>query len=124
MNEIELKGQTMSEEKQIEEMVEELAKSFYEAITHLLALPTCRVLAADVIKLGYRKQSEGEWIKQTKKTTASVKGNEVEYHVNFCSECGYEIGSISYHHKFCQNCGARMKNAGWRDDVEAEMKGV
>ena len=44
----------MSEEKQIEE----LANSFYEAITHLLSLPTCRVLAKDVIGLGYRKQSE------------------------------------------------------------------
>ena len=82
----------------------------------------CEMPRADVVpRVEVR---HGEWIKQTKKTTSSVKGNEVEYHVNFCSECGYEIGSISYHHKFCQNCGARMKNAGWRDDVEAEMKGV
>ena len=40
----------------IEEQIDELANSLYEYIQHLLSLPTCRVIAEDVIRLGYRKQ--------------------------------------------------------------------
>ena len=89
----------MNEEKQIEE----LANSFYEAITHLLSLPTCRVLAKDVIGLGYRKQSEGEWVPHI----------EIGAMNNFweCSVCHWKTVSFTEmrHSKFCPNCGAKMK---------------
>ena len=53
-------------------------------------------------------QSEGEWIERTK-TTTNAKGMEARYTINFCSKCGYEIGTIRYQHKYCPNCGAKMK---------------
>ena len=94
----------MNEEKQIEE----LANSFYEAITHLLSLPTCRVLAKDVIGLGYRKQSEGEW--------EIVKGSNGK-EIMVCTNCRH---SQDLHSTFtyCPNCGARMHGAKMKGGAE------
>ena len=108
----------MSREKQIEEMADKLCTTSYfctaedwdscdikdsDEYCH-----RCRKVAERLYNAGYRKQSEGEWVERTK-TTTNAKGMEARYTINFCSECGYEIGTIRYQHKFCPNCGAKMK---------------
>lgn len=66
------------------------------------------MFAKALYNAGYRKQSDGEWIEQIK-TTTNAKGMTANYTINFCSNCGYEIGTIRYRHKYCPNCGAKMK---------------
>lgn len=100
----------MSREKQIEEMAKELqidCEQREERDCFAISCSKCR--AEYLYNAGYRKQGEGEWVERTK-TTTNAKGMEARYTINFCSECGYEIGTIRYQHKFCPKCGAKMKN--------------
>ena len=64
-------------------------------------------MANHIIRCGYSKQSEGEWLVSEFPLTASKKVK--------CSECGYiehrgPAWNISWGmHKYCPNCGAKMK---------------
>lgn len=53
-------------------------------------------------KLGYRRQNEGEWIKQVKVRT---RGVPVLYYYQ-CSLCGVYLAQEA---NFCPHCGAKMK---------------
>ena len=106
----------MDREKQIEEMCEIIASMICEAYNPLCdenKPHTCSRCYANSTKIGdfaemlynagYRKQSEGEWIK-------SKSGLYV------CSECDKtcpydaQADDISYWEcKYCPNCGAKMK---------------
>ena len=57
-------------------------------------------------KMGYRKQSDGEWIDRDC-ITESKRGRTIHYATHQCSICGKWNGR----HKtnFCPNCGAKMK---------------
>ena len=85
-------------EKQIEEMAEYI---FGNAITHDTQFKEdCRSIARDLYNAGYRKQSEGEWIKRIWIIFDSEK-------VGFCcSKCNTTWDTPT---KFCPNCGAKMK---------------
>lgn len=52
--------------------------------------------ARDLYNAGYRKQSDGEWIKKYDKAPRYV-----------CSVCNHLFNNKEY--KFCPNCGAKMK---------------
>lgn len=101
-NEQRLEEQTMSKEKQIEEMAEYI---FGNAITHDTQFKEdCRSIARDLYNAGYRKQSEGEWI-----VSGSDKDRRAE-----CSNCHHEYAVqkvMLQLHKFpiCPLCGAKMK---------------
>mgnify|MGYP003308651580 CR=1 FL=1 len=63
----------------------------------------------DILK-GYRKQSEGEWVKHT---------DEYDCEYATCSCCGEDYydsteDTIDMFYNFCPNCGSKMK--GDRDD--------
>lgn len=105
----------MSEEKQIiNEMALAICKS--RGVAEVDDCSKCgrhteclyQEIALGLYKADYRRQSEGEWIEQIK-TTTNAKGMTAYYTINFCSNCGYEIGTIRYRHKYCPNCGAKMK---------------
>ena len=90
----------MSKEKQIEEMIEYLNNTinvernsyFGKGCMRLPLIEADKIL--DILK-GYRKQSEGEWIKDNNKRT--------------CSLCGYLYYSNNDNFNYCPNCGAKMK---------------
>ena len=91
----------MSKEKQIEEMAEYISGN---AITHDTQFKEdCRSIARDLYSAGYRKQSEGEWIKKD--------GFLV------CSECDATkpiafstVLKITYYKcDYCNRCGAKMR---------------
>lgn len=54
-------------------------------------------------KQGYRKQSEGEWIKQVK---VARKSNNNPLYYYQCSLCGVYLVKQA---NFCPHCGAKMK---------------
>ena len=95
----------MSREKQIEEIAKVLLTDcegacteceYYERFDGSLCIPMR--LANELYKQGYRKQSEGEWIKDQESKF------EHRYH---CSVCNfYLIGEPTKH---CEDCGAKMK---------------
>lgn len=61
------------------------------------------LIAEHLYNAGYRKQSEGEWIRRYSKHTDHL-GTFMKYDGDFCSVCG-ELG----HGNYCSNCGARMR---------------
>ena len=80
--------------KQIEER-QELLNIFAPSS---LCFEEASILTDNIIDAGYRKQSEGEWIKDEESKF------EHRYH---CSVCNfYLIGEPT---KFCEDCGASMK---------------
>ena len=94
-------------EKKIEEMIHEMAhclcgqKNCVECPSDYRCefITECSIL----IKKGYRRQTEGEWI----------KSEDWEYDFN-CSVCGNTAHKGNYGNyddlsKFCPNCGAHMK---------------
>lgn len=86
----------MSKEKQIEEM----AKAAYPGLDHQTVFSSI-VYAQPLVNLynaDYRKQSEGEWIKDN---TSKFKNR---YN---CSVCDYRFFGIPT--PYCPKCGARMK---------------
>lgn len=102
-----------NQEKQIEEMIETLKKCscvytdceqecsqcsneelYDEALNHI---------ARTFYEAGYRKQSEGEWIKDSLVDDTAI-----------CSLCGYtdcrfDYDQAKFGSKYCPNCGAKMK---------------
>lgn len=89
-------------EKQIEEMAIDIckARNAYNGIS----CEKCRIgclyweIAEAVYNAGYRKQSEGEWIKDKESKF------EHRYH---CSVCGFYL--IGMPTKHCEECGSKMK---------------
>ena len=82
----------MSKEKQIEEM----AKDIWLKSDVLLG--EAEIIAKTIYPLGYRKQSEGEWMKDEQSIF------EHRYH---CSVCNFYLIGVPTNH--CPNCGAKMK---------------
>jgi hypothetical protein len=88
----------MSKEKQIEELAEILRK-VCDATPNgkCMSKLCCACRAETVIEAGYRKQEEGEWMKE--------RMSKFEHRYN-CSNCNYRrFGKPTPH---CPNCGARM----------------
>ncbi len=91
-----------SKEKQIEEMARNICGAIEEGRRCVMCElnRNCNGYeSANVLyKAGYRKQSEGEWIKPTM------------YSEHICSYCGKSpkifFGLLS---PYCPNCGAKMK---------------
>ena len=87
----------------MKEQIEELAKKLraYCYDIELKDNDDCRRLADFIIDtLGYRKQSEGEWVFNRGRTYG-----EAAYFCSLCSEGTSEYGTD----KFCPDCGAHMK---------------
>lgn len=84
----------MSKEKQIEEIRKDIFAAF---CGYAKWEEDWKSLAEAVYNAGYRKQSEGEWIKDEQSKF------EHRYH---CSVCNfYLIGAPTKH---CEDCGAKM----------------
>lgn len=92
----------MSREKQIEEMAETLAE-----MCDLDLLADCdekdcsKCMATALYNIGYRKQSEGEWVIKWRSTFPQYEPSEYQ-----CSVCGL-VRTVK--HKYCPNCGSKMK---------------
>ena len=95
----------MSREKQIEEMAKILSEDC-GSCENCKALGstddgidcTAYYYARQLYNAGYRKQSEGEWIKSDETT-------EQYGYLYMCSYCG----GLSFLGKYCPRCGAKMK---------------
>lgn len=91
----------MSKEKQIEEMAKVL-----EQRCNRDCIPDCsECLAQTVYNAGYRKQSEGEWIKHP--ASYECTACKEEFFVEGYAEDYDPITDWDLH--FCPNCGAKMK---------------
>jgi rubrerythrin len=92
----------MSKEKMIEEMASSLNEATFGVNVQTLAdhlyPETINRVAEYLYNVGYRKQSEGEWL---------TKGGFFMEHV--CSVCGYSVDYLYQRTPFCPECGARMK---------------
>ena len=111
----------MSKEKQIEEMAhiisETQAKDMCKQIEHCgkgcphyeLYYEVCKdgFCAEALYNAGYRKQSEGEWVK-TQFVARSGFYTIKEFPCNQCGE-KFEVAKGNEHMHFCPNCGAKMK---------------
>ena len=103
----------MSREKQIEEMANDIDDACgNRGCPKDRDCSKCR--AEWLYELGYRKQSEGEWIKQKPDPEAMrifhEKGlgngmslNSIYWTCSVCDNWGIP------HHKYCSSCGAKMK---------------
>lgn len=100
----------MSKEKQIEEMAHLVCEMAYKPNScqecagrkgGCFTLPKMKILHDH----GYRKQSEGEWIKLVK---IRSKEGEPVLHSYKCSLCGVYLAKQA---NYCPNCGAKMTSA-------------
>lgn len=91
----------MSDKKQIDEMAKIIASSCYksclECNSEAIDGAACiEVRSAEALyNAGYRKQSEGRWIKHRNEKT--------------CSQCKFVYYSNNDDWNFCPNCCAKMK---------------
>ena len=95
----------MSKEKQmIEEMAKTLCGEKEKRCENCDSYRSCEfwIEASILHNTGYRKQSEGEWIKQVK---VRKEGKPLLYYYQ-CSLCGVYLAEQA---NFCPNCGAKMK---------------
>lgn len=83
----------MSKEKQIEELTNELVFTSNYG--------TYNAIANYLVNEGYRKQSEGEWIK------LRYGKADLVTHMK-CSNCE-RVETLNYQYKYCPHCGASMK---------------
>ena len=92
----------MSKEKQIEEMAKVSCSTCLAGGEYCDYEPKpCEAAIKDAEALyneGYRKQSEGEW----------VKSDETTEHYGYLYMCSY-CGGLNFIGKYCPNCGAKMK---------------
>lgn len=88
----------MDENKQIDGMARLMCK-YYADDPNCCRCPDCWVRdeAKVLYEAGYRKQSEGEWIKYP-------HGSGI-----YCSLCKHKRRYRDIHDAFCPNCGAKMK---------------
>ena len=94
----------MSRDKQIEEIAKDLCNS---TMCDLETFNNCRMpqgncsrcqrVAKDLYNAGYRKQSEGEWIRYP-------HGSGI-----YCSICKHKRRYRDINDAYCPNCGAKMK---------------
>ncbi len=97
----------MSREKQIVEQLTKDIKFYKGAIPNPKEDPDHQ-LARLLVKDGYRKQSEGEWIVDYNTSkTPSARGRIMYYETYTCSKCGKSNGRKKSN--YCPNCGAKMK---------------
>ena len=96
----------MSKEKQIEEMAECCPYFWNGACTVDAAKPTdcdlmCEMFGfmTNLVNAGYRKQSEGEWVKYPHNSGI------------YCSLCKHKRRYRDIRDAYCPNCGAKMKGA-------------
>lgn len=98
---------TETEKKEIEEMARDLQDCIdydeWAAREYGETYVDYDSTALNMVKLGYRKQSEGEWVRRYSDNTDHL-GKFKKYDGDFCSICGV-LGSGNY----CPNCGAKMK---------------
>ena len=110
----------MSREKQIEEMAKELTayeKKLCERLPKDKCLLTSAVhaqvscdyckIAEFLVNAGYRKQSEGEWMKPQFFARSGFYTKK-EFPCNQCGET-FEVVKGSKLMHYCPNCGAKMK---------------
>ena len=97
--------EVMDREQQIKEMKKELCDVWivdWEGNPHNLGEKLwdddLENIAIELYNLGYRKQSEGEWV---------TKGDYLK--ILKCSACGCTADSIYAKTPYCPNCGAKMK---------------
>ena len=94
----------MSEEKQIEEMENDIVGICPDLVESGCGQINCVThLTLSLYKAGYRKQSEGEWVKVLNHKECSRCGYNAPYKK---SRAGYHLRDLS---NFCPNCGAKMK---------------
>ena len=80
----------MSKEKQIKEMAKTIEQSGM-----LDSYSRCEIVADELYTAGYRKQSEGHWIRWGQDSSK-------------CSLCDKENTNCGWNY-YCPYCGARMK---------------
>jgi formamidopyrimidine-DNA glycosylase len=105
----------MSKEKQIEEMItdiSEMQNGGWEFVgdSEYTTDVSNEALAEHLYNAGYRKQSEGEWVKtQFVARTGFYTIKEFP-----CNQCGekFEVAKGNGLMHFCPNCGAKMKGGG------------
>lgn len=87
----------MSKQKQIEEMAKAIlrANDNYDTTCR----EDCMTIADMIYEAGYRKQSEGEWVKAYRRGLTVNDG--------YVSTCCDMWNNRKSH--FCPNCGAKMK---------------
>ena len=94
-------GQTMSKEKQIEEMAKLACTVFYGSCFHcpFNFYPPCppKASAERLYNADYRKQIKVHWIRKT---------DAVNFTHYICSECGHKEDINGK--KYCSECGAKM----------------
>ena len=88
----------MSKEKQIEEMAHIVSNAIITWVYEAPPTSNPHFVAAAIYDAGYRKQSDGEWIKDNT--------SKFEHRYN-CSVCNYRFFGIPT--PYCPNCGAKMK---------------
>ena len=97
----------MVEQKQIEEMARMMCIPAWhkEGCERCSFRGACsRMLSAEKIyNAGYRKQSEGEWVKVMNHRECSKCGYNAPYKK---IKAGYHLLDLT---NFCQNCGAKMR---------------
>jgi ribosomal protein S27AE len=96
----------MSKEKQIEEMARILHpdRCFDGGISSCRKMEDCDICkATKLYNAGYRKQSEGEWVRVMNHKECSKCGYNAPYKK---IKAGYHLQDLA---KFCPNCGAKMK---------------
>ncbi len=85
----------MSEEMQIEEITKVLdsnCEGIPDAVCQENSCSSCK--ARQIIGIGYRKQSKGEWVKN-------------DHGDNICSCCRLPA---NYKSRYCPDCGAKLKD--------------
>ena len=99
----------MTKEKQIEGMANDLRKSehWYFDDTDCDFELDRKKTAENLYNAGYRKQSEGEWIKtETNYTCSTCNFNVISWSGEYDGfECERSICLM----KYCPNCGAKMQ---------------
>lgn len=95
------------EKQAIEEIAKVIERTEQIAMDSVGVLPSPTMYAKDLYWKGYRKQIEGEWIRQEKKN-GRVSPEAV------CSNCGRDVeyqvidGKWAFEN-YCSHCGAKMK---------------
>jgi hypothetical protein len=89
----------MSKQKQIDEMINHIAAA------REIGLGAAPDMAEHLWYVGYRKQTEGEWI---------IKTDEYDCEYAICSVCKEEFypidaDTVDTTPSYCMNCGAEMK---------------
>ena len=84
--------------REIEEMAKVLEMTERKKMDSHCDLPSVEEYATDLYNAGYRKQREGEWVK------------DAPHWRHHCNQCGYfPLMLHGDFFPFCPNCGAKMR---------------